>query len=291
MSLRIVAPAKVNLYIAVGAVGDDGYHAVDTVLQALMFGDTVTIDEGVPFSFSCTPDLGLDPEGNLALRAARAMSAHFGHPLDVSIIVDKQVPAGAGLGGASADAAAVVCGLAAIWGVGEATRDLQVIAGSLGADVPFFLRGGAALFGGRGDVPVRHLQPLDAPVVLVKPAEAVPTAAAYAAFDLIGGAEAPALQPLIDALEADDRAGVGTRLFNAMTAASLTLVPAVTDAMRLVEESPGVVGAAMAGSGSAVFGICEDTTSAQACADSARLGGFWATATRTRPDGCRIEHV
>lgn len=283
--MRIFAPAKVNLHLAVGEVRDDGYHAVTTVLHALAFGDTVVIEPGSSFGFACTPDLGLRAEDNLACRAATAMAARFGRPLDVHISVEKHVPAGAGLGGASADAAATIAGLARLWHLDPGDPGIYETARSLGADVPFFLTGGAALFTGRGDVLERSLAPLDVPVVLVKPAEAISTGEAYAAFDRLEPSAAPDPSALLDALERADVRDVARRLYNNMTAAAVGIVPGVAGALRLVAESRGVLGSAVAGSGSAVFGICETGADASRCAEAAKDAGLWSVATRTGSSG------
>ncbi len=289
MRLRIFAPAKVNLHLAVGASGPDGYHRVETVLQALAFGDRVTLETGLPM-FSCEPDLGLRAGENLAWRAATAMAERFDRPLDAAIRVEKQVPSGAGLGGASADAAAVIVGLAAFWDIESTDERLSAVARSVGADVPFFLEGGAALYGGRGDVLTRRLSALEAPVVVVKPAEPVPTARAYEAFDRLGRVEMLPSADVVQALDAGDVAAVAARLHNAMTDSSASLVPEIRDALELVCAAEGVFGAAMAGSGSAVFGICADDESAERCAARARASGLWGTATRTYSGGCTIEY-
>ncbi len=287
--MRIFAPAKVNLHLAVGSAADDGYHEVTTVLQALAFGDTVTITPGTAFGFACTPDLGLKPEDNLACRAAKAMAAAFDRSLDVAIALDKRVPSGAGLGGGSADAAAVILGLAKLWGIEESDAALAKVARGLGADVPFFLMGGAALYRGRGDVLERILEPLQASLVVVKPAEPVPTGQAYAAFDLLGSSAPPEPDALISALGSGDLREVGRNLYNNLTPASVGLVPAIGGALRLVWESHGVVGAALAGSGSAVFGICRRPADARACAEESRRAGLWAVATRAHHAGCVVE--
>lgn len=286
--IRIFAPAKVNLYLAVGQAASDGYHPVRTVLQALAFGDAVVMEDAEGFFFTCTPDIGLANEENLAVRAARAMSATFDRALDVAITLEKHVPSGAGLGGASADAAAVITGLAERWGIVDETA-LHSVARSLGADVPFFLVGGAALLTGRGDVLERPLRSLEADVVLVKPADAVPTGAAYAAFDQRAAGPGPSATPIIDALEASDVGAVASSLYNAMTPSSVSLVPPIADALALVSAGRGIMGATMAGSGSAVFGIAASEEDAAACASAAREAGYWALCTRTWPDGCIIE--
>lgn len=287
--MRVFAPAKVNLHLAVGDVRPDGYHDVITVLQTLAFGDTVVITPGSTFGFSCTPDLGLRAEDNLACRAAHAMAERFGRPLDLSISLEKRIPAGAGLGGASADAAATLRGLATLWDLEAEEEALVQVASALGADVPFFLTGGAALFEGRGDLLVRRVPALQAAVVLAKPAAPVLTGEAYAAFDRGTRSAPPAPEALIGALEAGEVAEVAAHLYNNMTAASIALVPEITGALRLVGESPGVIGSAMAGSGSAVFGVCDGPVSASRAADSARAAGLWAVAAQTYAGGCVVE--
>lgn len=289
--LRIHAPAKVNLHLAVGATGPDGYHELTTVFQALAFGDTVTITPARAFAFSCTPDLDLPAEANLAHRAAREMSVRFDRPLGVSVAIEKRIPAGAGLGGASADAAAVIEGLAMLWGLEPTDPAIAEIGRSLGADVPFFFKGGAALFTGRGDVLDRALRPLEAPMVLVKPAEPVSTAAAYAVFDALPASHAPSAQPITEALGAGDAARVAHLLFNNMTDAAIGLVPEVGTVLALVAHAPGVMGAAVAGSGSTVFGVFADDAAAERTAMAARNADLWAVATRASDHGCVLERL
>jgi 4-diphosphocytidyl-2-C-methyl-D-erythritol kinase len=289
-SLRIAAPAKVNLHLSVGGVRTDGYHEVRTVLHALDFGDSVTIAPSAGFSVLCEPPIDVAPERNLAYRAARAMEARYGRELAVAVRIDKRIPAGAGLGGASADAAAVIAGLASAWDLGD-DAGLEAVARSLGADGPFLIEGGAALLGERGDVPVRRLPPLDVAVVLAKPADPVSTAAAYAAFDAAGGSRAfppRDADDLIEAFECADPGGVAAALANNLTDAAVGLVPAIADALACLEGAPGVLGVALTGSGSAVFGICADDAAAARARDLARERGFWSVATRTSPHGCRV---
>ncbi|HSQ21874.1 MAG TPA: 4-(cytidine 5'-diphospho)-2-C-methyl-D-erythritol kinase [Coriobacteriia bacterium] len=288
MTLVIRAPAKVNLHLAVGHTRPDGYHELVTVFQSLELSDVITLTPGSP-SFSCTPDLGLPPDENLAYRAATAMAERFGRSLDVSIRIEKSIPAGAGLGGASTDAAGVVCGLAEWWGIPRTDAAVLEVARSLGADVPFFLEGGAALYTGRGDVLKHRLRPLDAAVVLVKPSPPLSTVAAYIAFDRSPVPMGPYPAPLLDALSAADVDGVAAALRNTMTHAAIELVPQVGEALALVTDAPGVLGAAVAGSGSTVFGICTDDGVAADLADDARNAGYWSVATRSAAHGCVVE--
>lgn len=283
------APAKVNLHLGVGGVRPDGYHDVDTVLQALSLADEVVIGPGEGLSVTTEPDIGLAAEDNLAYRAARALGAAFGREPEVSIRIVKHVPMQAGLGGASADAAAVLVGLAHRWGVGPGGAPLlREVAAGLGADVPFFLGPGTALFTGRGDVPVRPLPTPLLEIALVRPPVPVPTGEAYAAFDRLGGARPPGPDAMVRACESGEAERVAAELYNNMTAASAGLVPEVADALAFVESAPGVLGAAMAGSGSAVFAVCDSADAAGRIATAAHARGWWASSATSVHVGATV---
>ena len=280
----VTAPAKVNLFLGIGAARPDGFHDVTTVLHTLELTDTIRLEPAPTFSLTCTPDIGIPAEDNLALRAARAFPERFGMTGGVAIELTKRIPSGAGLGGGSSDAAAVLAGLAEAHGVAFDDPDLLGIARSLGADVAFFRTDGAALMTGRGDVIERTLPAIVTPVVVLKPSASVPTAAAYRAFDadpLPAGDPAPVLA----AMGRADLAALGSVLANNMTAAAVSLVPEVADALAWVSDEPSVLGAAVAGSGSAVFALCADEQGARRIAALAPGKGLWGIATSTRTSG------
>ena len=116
----VTAPAKVNLHLGIGGVRPDGFHDVTTVLHTLEFADTLRLTPSESFTLTCDTDLGIPAEQNLALRAARLFSAQYREPAGVAIELTKRIPAGAGLGGGSSDAAAVLAGLAAMTAEGLA---------------------------------------------------------------------------------------------------------------------------------------------------------------------------
>jgi len=275
------APAKVNLYLGVGAPRSDGYHDVDTVLQALSLADEVVIAPAAELTVSTEPDIGLPAEENLAHRAAVSLGIALGRTPQVAIDIIKRIPAQAGLGGASADAAAVLVGLARHWGLGVSTAPvLREVAAGLGADVPFFLGPGTALLTGRGDVPVRPLPTPALEIALVRPPVPVPTGEAYAAFDRTPGEAPPGPEAMVRACESGDAERVAAALYNNLTDASVGLVSEVADALASVREAPGVLDATMAGSGSAVFAVCVSADAAAAVASAAAERGWWgATAT------------
>lgn len=285
--LRVIAPAKVNLMLGVGGVRADGYHAVTTVLHCLELADELTLRPASSLSLTCDTDLGIPADKNLALRAARAMGEAFGRAPGVEITLVKHIPHGAGLGGGSTDAAGVIAALAMLWGADRRDARCLRVAASLGADIPFFLcTSGAALMTGRGDELSRELPGLGgAAVALVRPRMPVPTAEAYRAFDL---EPMPAGDPesMMEALGSRDAALVAGSLVNNLERASVSVVPEVGDALAWTRVRPGVLGASVAGSGSAVFALCDGDEAARAAAGAAEgLRGWWARATRLSATG------
>ncbi len=289
--LTVTAPAKVNLYLEVGGVRPDGYHDVVTVLQTLALHDTLTFAPSDGLEVVCTPDLGMPAEENLVHRAALALAHGVARPPHVRIEVDKAIPSGAGLGGGSSDAAAALVGLAALWGIAADAPVLARVAAALGADVPFFFTGGTALFTGRGDVRVARYPTPELDITLVKPAPSLPTAAAYVAFDLLGPPPAGDPEAMRAACESNDPRRVAAALHNNFTDVSAGLVSEIADALAWSAAAEGVLGVAMAGSGSATFAVCADAGGAETVADAARRQGWWAVATRTTGSGARVHHM
>jgi len=286
-SLMITAPAKVNLFLGVGALRPDGYHSVTTVMHALQLADTVRLTPADDLTLSCDTDLGIPAEKNLAHRAACAFAEAFDVEVLLSIEVCKRIPSGAGLGGGSSDAAAVLAGLAHWAGLPLGHERLQRVARALGADCAFLLAEGPALMGGRGDTLVRRLRPISAHVAVVKPPQSVPTVEAYRAFD---AAPAPAgdVRVVADALRGGDVGTLAAGLANNLTASSIQMVPAIGEAFAWLSDQSGVTGALMAGSGSAVFGLCGSAEDAECVARDADARGWWAAATQTRPTGVQV---
>jgi 4-diphosphocytidyl-2-C-methyl-D-erythritol kinase len=284
--VRVLAHAKVNLFLAVGPRRPDGYHDVATVMQALRLADTVTVVQGGEgLRVSTAPDLGIPQEQNLAYAAALASQGSSASPDGVSIRILKVIPAGAGLGGGSADAAAVLVALSDRRPGEEPSRELMRAAAHLGADVPFFLGSGTQMMGGRGDEPIEVLPTPRLDIALVNPGVPVPTGAAYAQLDRRMRRPAPPIEKMTTAICSGDPSAVAAALHNDMTDASCSLVPEIRVALRFLEGSPGVLGAAMAGSGSTVFAVCADAAAAAECAARAEARGWWARATASAESG------
>lgn len=152
------APAKLNLFLHINGRREDGYHELQTLFQILDFGDTLH------FTITNTPDVSLSPaiegvadEDNLIVRAARLLQKHTGCTQGAQIEIEKRLPMGGGLGGGSSDAATTLVALNALWGLNLDEDTLADLGLSLGADVPVFVRGRAAVADGVGE----KLRPVD----------------------------------------------------------------------------------------------------------------------------------
>jgi 4-diphosphocytidyl-2-C-methyl-D-erythritol kinase len=159
--VRVLAPAKLNLGLAVVGSRPDGYHDLYTIFQAIDLADTLEFrprPRGIDLQVIGDETVSEGPE-NLIVRAAHVLAHTRGVKSGARIIAQKRIPVGAGLGGGSSDAAATLLGLEAMWGLESDPADLRRLALDLGSDVPFFLTGGTARGEGRGEI----LTPLPAP--------------------------------------------------------------------------------------------------------------------------------
>jgi 4-diphosphocytidyl-2-C-methyl-D-erythritol kinase len=187
MRLTVEAPAKINRELRVGKRRPDGYHDVRSRMVSIDLADRLEAEDAADFEFRCDAPTIPGDESNLAARAARALAAAVGRPVSARLALSKNVPAGAGLGGGSSDAAAALRLLAALWEVEIEEPQMKEIAGGLGSDVPFFLTGGEAEVSGRGErvAPLPDEAPRD--LFLLVPPFAVSTAQVYAAYRSDGG--------------------------------------------------------------------------------------------------------
>lgn len=310
-AIKLVAPAKVNLVLAIGEPRADGYHSVETIMHALALHDTVylrieeaTADEvaraaqgavagaradvalgGPADNLLVSIDLS-DRTGcgvavlaadNLAFKAVDRLARTVGRdvPGHVQLRIEKHIPAQAGLGGGSSDAAAVLVGLANAWGLAPDDERVAETARSLGADVAFFLYGGCVQLSGTGDTFQRRLAPSSRAAVLVKPPAGVSTAEAYRAFD-----EDPATVP---ATVTEAAANVATAdeipLFNNLAPAAMGLLPALAEVHAWLAEQTTPDAVLLSGSGSAVFALVDSFSEASRIATAAGMRGWWGRPT------------
>ncbi len=282
------APAKINLALHVTGRRADGYHDLETLVAFASFGDRIAIDDrplddGRPGELRLTGPFAADllSEGdNLILRAERALRhAVGGDPPAVSMTLEKNLPVASGLGGGSADAAAALIALKALWRLPE-RFDLSEVAETLGADVPMCLESRPLLALGKGER-IRPLRGLPAcPIVLVNPGVALSTPAVFAALARRDN------QPV--GLAGDAFPGIDTlvTLRNDLEAPAVSLQPVIGDVLALLRALPGCRMARMSGSGATCFALFDDLAEAEAARAALidRRPGWWCVATHLMPE-------
>jgi 4-diphosphocytidyl-2-C-methyl-D-erythritol kinase len=263
--VKILAPAKINIYLEVVGKRPDGYHELRTIMVPLGFGDEIFIESAPSGITLDAPGCACLDQNNLAYRAARLFLDKTGISKGVAIRVDKRVPVGAGLGGGSSDASSVLLGMNRLFGAGLSIDALAGLAGSLGADCPFFLYQKPMLMGSRGDVPISEVALAERAYLIVIPSFSIATAAIFSKFTL----------PLT---RDEDRIKIEKTEYhcivpefwvrNDLEPVACNIYPELT---RMKEEliGSGALKAGMSGSGSAVFGVYE--SQAHLCSALSRL--------------------
>ena len=280
--IRVLAPAKLNLFFELVSKRSDGYHNVSTVMQTVDLSDELVLhrkSSGIDFAST-----GLDvPKGqeNIVWRAADLILRHSAPSIGVQITLLKRIPPGSGLGGGSSDAAATLVGLNRLLGLGIPAHELRRLAAMLGSDVPFFVHGGTALCEGRGEIitPVKAASPLD--YVVVCPPISISTGEVYARSKI--GLTGPRRKAniLLHALEKGSAKVIGGAAFNRLESICVAIYPSLLELKETMASLP-LAGVAMTGSGSAFFGICCSRREVREAAASLRdkgVGQVFSTRT------------
>lgn len=285
-SVTVQVPGKVNLYLEVGDLRDDGYHELTTVFHAVSLFDEVTVRNADVLSLEMSGDGAgtLPADGrNLAWRAAELMAEHVGRAPDVAISIDKSIPVAGGMAGGSADAAAVLVAMNTLWELGVPRADLHTLAARLGSDVPFALHGGTALGTGRGEKLATVLARSPFHWVLAFATGGLSTPAVFGEIDRLrdiaesGESANRSLpkrlqdsRPLLAALASGDPTELAPLLGNDLQPAALSLNPALRRTLRAGTEA-GALAGIVSGSGPTCAFLC---SSAAAAVDvGARLAG------------------
>jgi 4-diphosphocytidyl-2-C-methyl-D-erythritol kinase len=267
------APAKVNVHLAVGPLRPDGFHELRTVYLAVSLFDTVTVRPGDGLALTVSgegtgatrgADLVPADRRNLVWRAAELLAASSGVPADATIEIAKSIPAAAGLAGGSADAAAALVALDALWGTRASREDLVGLAAKLGSDVPFSLLGGVALGAGRGEQVTPVLARTRWNWVLGIAGEGLSTPAVYGELDRLraagrvpAGEDLAAAEPVIAALRSGPPDALASSLVNDLQAPALALRPELGRALRTATDA-GALAALVSGSGPTVAALAGD---------------------------------
>ena len=267
-SVTVRAPGKINLHLMVGDLRDNGYHDLTTVFHAVSLVDEITVRNADVLSLKISGE-GADQlplnERNLAWRAAEVMAEHVGRAPDVSISIDKCIPVAGGMGGGSADAAAVLVALNSLWELGVPRRDLHTLAAELGSDVPFALHGGTALGTGRGEELATVLARNTFHWVLAFADGGLSTPKVFGELDRLREVGSPPRlddpEPVVAALASGDPEQLAPLLGNELQPAALSMKPALRRVLRAGVEA-GALAGIVSGSGPTYTFLCRSASSA-----------------------------
>lgn len=280
--VTVRVPSKVNLHLAVGDVRKDGYHELSTVFQALSLTDEVTIavtdEPGVEVHGEGAPEVPTGTD-NLAWRAVRELAGYVGRDageVKIRVVIRKGIPVAGGMAGGSADAAAALVGLAALWKLEIGRDELATVAATLGADVPFALHGGTALGTRRGEQLVPVLARHTYHWVLAFDQDGLSTPKVYAELDRLRADGDPPrvgpVEPVLEALATGDPRQLALLLGNDLQAAAVSLRPGLRRTLR-AGVSAGALAGIVSGSGPTCGFLCADAdTALQVAAELAGAG-------------------
>lgn len=282
------APGKINVFLKVGSLLEDGYHDVASAYQAVSLYEDVRAWHADDFSVAVNGSVdvtGVPTDGsNIAIKAARLLARRTGYRGGARLTIEKHVPVAGGMGGGSADAAAALLACDALWGTALPREDMLALASELGADVPFALTGGTAIGTGRGDQLSPALAKGQFQWVLALAGFGLSTSEVYSeldrhrdrhAQDIFPAPVAPTVDAnVLQALRAGDPQMLAESLSNDLQAPALHLQPSLAAVLELGEEN-GALAGLVSGSGPTIAFLAADLDSAlelQIALSAARLG-------------------
>ncbi len=289
--IAIKAPAKINWFLHVLRRRIDGYHDIVSLMQCVSLFDSLAMD--CSDSVEVVTEAGINMEDNLVYKAATLLRKESGVKAGARIVLKKEIPMAAGLGGGSSDAAFTMIGLNRLWDLGLTGRELAVLGERLGSDVAFFFHGPASVIEGRGEI----VSPADIrrsyPILLVKPPLDVSTAWGYAEIDrLSSGEPVPEEEELTkkndhiksfsNALESGDFTRLSSIQSNDFEPVLVERYPVIGDIKNTLMRK-GALFSAMSGSGPTVFGVFESEQKAEGAASA--VSPNWCRVVRTITDG------
>lgn len=284
MSVRVRAPAKINLTLKVGPPRADGMHPLESAVAFASVCDVIEAREGEGLSLAIHGDFadGLsNGDDNLVLRAACALAEASDRPAHAYLTLEKNLPIASGIGGGSADAAATLTALSRLWALNWPPSRLAELGASLGADVPVFFSGApAAYMTGLGErcTPMQA-PPLDA--VLVNPLRPLPTPDVYRTFDALKLGSTLSMAPAPAWRTQDEALAAMRALGNDLEAPARALAPEIGEMLALLRADANVRYAALSGSGATAFAILPGRAAAEAFAAALRVRqpNWWVAET------------
>jgi len=271
--ISLKAPAKINLFLEILGKRNDGYHEIETIMQEIDLADNLQfeeIQEGVKLECS-DKNIPLNQD-NLVCKAANLILKECGIKKGVLINLEKKIPVGAGLGGGSSDAAATLKALNLLWNVGLSDGELMGFAAKLGSDIPFFIKGGTSLCGGRGEKisPVEVRSKMH--YLVLFPHVHISTETIYKNLKIDLTKKRKDVSFFLDALKFSEVAGIGKLLFNRLEEVVFTTYPDLLKVQSSLKNFD-FCGLSISGSGSAFFGLCNDRHQAEAIKSKVELSG------------------
>ncbi|MFA5042714.1 MAG: 4-(cytidine 5'-diphospho)-2-C-methyl-D-erythritol kinase [Kiritimatiellia bacterium] len=270
--MEIQAPAKINLFLDVLGKRPDGYHNIKSIVLPVAIYDRIVLESrpegvetmtardiqlpGIPWPLALCR-----PEDNLTTRAARLLKEVTGYPGGVRIVLEKNIPVGAGLGGGSSDAAAVLKGLNTLWGTGLSRDRLIALGARIGCDIPALIHGGSLCMEGVGELltPMRRNTQNPLWLLLVYPGLAISTTDIYARYKtgLTSTPPADKFLQVVSGLEQGVPAQIAAGLHNALQATVFRKYP-LLELIKNKLAAAGALGVQLTGSGSTLYALVKD---------------------------------
>lgn len=275
--MLLTAPAKVNLYLHIVGKRGDGYHLLESLVAFTDICDTVEIHPAESLSLTVRGPYAraLETGNNIVLKAAEALASLAGIPPNVHITLHKEIPLGAGLGGGSADAAATIKLLMALWNLTLDGKTLLALALELGADVPVMLHGKAALMSGIGEMIQPIALPFALPAVLVNPGVFLSTAAVFKQGSArVSKKEVDALHHFESLAETDICPFLAQKR-NDLEPPAIALQPVIGEVLAMLSAQDGALFSRMSGSGATCFAVFPEEAAASRA---------WQNISTSQPD-------
>ncbi len=278
MKFVLNAPAKINWFLAVINKRDDGYHNIISTMHCIDLFDRLSFKDAEVIELISDVDSDIPKEENLVYKAAMLIKNYSSYKRGARIILKKEIPVAAGLGGGSSDAACTLIGLNRMWGLKLDNKDLMKLASKIGSDVPFFIGGPFSLVEGRGEK-VKDIK-INSSVVmlLVKPDISIPASWAYRSYNAKLTKKPVDIKLFLQTLKKKDFISLRHMIFN-------DLEKPVIRKYRMVDEikkrliKNGAVISSMSGSGPTVFGVFNSAK--EAIRASGNMGDNWCKVVKT----------
>lgn len=276
MKFSVQAPAKINWFLLIKGKRPDGYHDIHSLMQCVNLFDVLSFEDAPEIEL--VSDLDLPAGENLVYKAALLLKQITSYGGGAKIVLKKNVPLAAGLGGGSSDAAQTLMGLNRLWGLGMGEEELLAYGARIGSDVPFFMRGPFSVVEGRGEIVNRLKTGISVAMLLVKPDIAIPASWAYGKYVAELTKKSVDIKLFCLALERKDFISLRQMVFNDLEKGVVEKYRIVAEIKEMLLENGAEI-ALMSGSGSVVFGVFHSEE--EALQASRLMGDYWCRVVRT----------